>query len=136
MKISLSILAKREKNLRGVSAYAVKRKWKKKTKSGIQGFQEEKKYGTFFGNLMPFVSSMHSCQLQQATEPSNIEQLETTEPTDESLQVVQPMIPAQRANVKALSFQFMKTLKGKENIQSLNIWFLKFMKPWTTSGRH
>ena len=70
---------------------------------------------------MPFVSSMHSCQLQQATEPSNIEQLETTEPTDESLQVVQLMIPAQRANVKALSFQFMKTLKGKENIQSLNI---------------
>ena len=33
---------------------------------------------------MPFVSSMHSCQPQQAIEP--IEQIETTESTDESPQ--------------------------------------------------
>ena len=33
---------------------------------------------------MPFVSSMHSCQPQQAIEPSNIEQFETTESTNES----------------------------------------------------
>ena len=57
-----------------------------KTKSGIQRFQEEKNYGICFGKLMPFVSSMHSCQIQQAIEPSNIEQLGTTEPTDESPQ--------------------------------------------------
>ena len=57
-----------------------------KTKSGIQRFQEEKNYRIWFGKLMPFVSSMHSCQPQQAIEPINIEQIETTESTDESLQ--------------------------------------------------
>ena len=57
-----------------------------KTKSGIQRFQEEKNYGIWFGKLMPFVSSMHSCQPQQAIEPSNIEQFKTTESTDESPQ--------------------------------------------------
>ena len=57
-----------------------------KTKSGIQRFQEEKNYGIWFGKLMPFVSSMHSCQHQQAIEPSNIEQIETTKSTDESPQ--------------------------------------------------
>ena len=35
---------------------------------------------------MPFVSLMHSCQPQQAIEPSNIEQFETTESTNESPQ--------------------------------------------------
>ena len=35
---------------------------------------------------MPFLSSMHSCQPQQAIEPSKTEQIETTESTDESLQ--------------------------------------------------
>ena len=35
---------------------------------------------------MPFVSSMHSCQPQQAIEPLSIEQIETTESTDESPQ--------------------------------------------------
>ena len=53
-----------------------------KTKSCIQSFQEEKNYGVWFGKLMPFVSLMHSCQPQQAIEPSNIEYLETTESTD------------------------------------------------------
>ena len=57
---------------------------KKKTKSGIQRFQEEKNYGIWFGKLMPFVSSMHSCQPHQAIEPSNTEQIETTKSTDES----------------------------------------------------
>ena len=57
-----------------------------KTKSGIQGFREEKNYGIWFGKLMLFVSSIHSCQPQQAIEPSNIEQFETTESTDESPQ--------------------------------------------------
>ena len=57
-----------------------------KKKSGIQRFQEEKCYGIWFGKLMPFVSSMDSCQTQQAIEPSNIEQIETTESTDESPQ--------------------------------------------------
>ena len=57
-----------------------------KKKSGIQRFQEEKSYGIWFGKLMPFVSSMHSCQPQQAIELSNIEQIETTESTDESPQ--------------------------------------------------
>ena len=37
-----------------------------KTKPGIQRFQKEKNYGFWFGNLMPFVSSMHGCQPQQA----------------------------------------------------------------------
>ena len=36
--------------------------------------------------VMPFLSSMHSCQPQQAIEPSKTEQIETTESTDESLQ--------------------------------------------------
>ena len=57
-----------------------------KTKSGIQRFKEEKNYRIWFGKLMPFVSSMHSCQPQQAIEPINIEQIETTESTDESPQ--------------------------------------------------
>ena len=57
-----------------------------KTKSCIQSFQEEKNYGVWFGKLMPFVSLMHSCQPQQAIEPSNIEQFETTESTNESPQ--------------------------------------------------
>ena len=57
-----------------------------KTKSGIQRFQEEENYGIWFGKLMTFVSSMHSCQPQQAIEPSNIEQFEITESTDESPQ--------------------------------------------------
>ena len=35
---------------------------------------------------MPFVSLMHSCQPQQAIEPSNSEHLKTTESTDESPQ--------------------------------------------------
>ena len=56
------------------------------TNSGIQRFQEEKNYRIWFGKLMPFVSSMHSCQPQQAIEPINIEQIETTESTDESPQ--------------------------------------------------
>ena len=33
---------------------------------------------------MPFVSSMHSCQPQQAIESSNTEQIETTKSTGES----------------------------------------------------
>ena len=57
-----------------------------KTKSGIQGFQEEKNYGIWFGKLMLFVSSIHSWQPQQAIEPSNIEQFDTTDSTDESPQ--------------------------------------------------
>ena len=57
-----------------------------KKKSGIQRFQEEKSYGIWFGKLMPFVSSMHSCQPQQAIEASNIEQIDATESTDESPQ--------------------------------------------------
>ena len=57
-----------------------------KIKSGIQRFQEEKNYGIWSGKLMPFLSSMHSCQPQQAVEPSKTEQIETTEFTDESLQ--------------------------------------------------
>ena len=54
-----------------------------KIKSGIQRFQKEKKYGIWFGELIPFVSSMHSWQPQQEIEPSNIEQFEMTESTDE-----------------------------------------------------
>ena len=57
-----------------------------KKMSGIQRFQVEKSYGIWFGKLMPFVSSIHSCQPQQAIEASNIEQIETTESTDESPQ--------------------------------------------------
>ena len=58
-----------------------------KTKSGIQRFQKKKHYGIWFGKLMPFVlSSMYSWQLHQAIETSNIEQIETTESTDESPQ--------------------------------------------------
>ena len=57
-----------------------------KTKSGIQRIREEKNYGTGFGKLMPFVPSMHSCQPQQAIEPSDIEQTETIESKDESPQ--------------------------------------------------
>ena len=59
---------------------------------------------------MLFVSSIHSCQPQQAIEPSNTEQIETTESTYEFLKVVPPMIPTQKASVKVLSFQLMKPL--------------------------
>ena len=60
---------------------------KMKTKSGIQRFQKKEYYGIWFGKLIPFVlSSMYSWQLHQAIETSNIEQIETTESTDESPQ--------------------------------------------------
>ena len=57
-----------------------------KTKSGIPRSLEEKHYGIWFGKLMSFVSWMLSCQSEQAIEPSNIDQIETSESTDESHQ--------------------------------------------------
>ena len=33
------------------------------------------------------------------------------------LKVVSPIIPTQKANVRVISFQFMRPLKGKENTQ-------------------
>ena len=68
-----------------------------KTKSGIQRFQKGKNYGTWFGKLMPYILSMHSCQPQQAT--SNIH----------LLQVVQMIIP-KPLNERVL-FRYMKLLK-------------------------
>ena len=48
---------------------------------------------------------------------TNTEQTEPTESTNQS-----------RQSLSVLSFQFMKPAKGKENTQSLKIWF---MRPWT-----
>ena len=87
-----------------------------KIKSGIQTFEEKKSYGIWFGHLMPFASAMHRCQLQQAIEPTNIEQFETTESTDKSPQgSTTDDSNKKKTSVKVLSFQFMKPLKGKEN---------------------
>ena len=95
-----------------------------KTKSRIQRFLEEKNYGICFGRLMPFVSSMHSCQPQQAIKPSNpviLSRLKLQRIQINLPKVVPPMIPTQKGNVRVLSFQFMKLLKGKENTQALKI---------------
>ena len=78
-KISLSILAKHENNL-------VYQHMSVSRNDNEDQVKNSKNYGIWFGKLMPFVSPMHSWKPQQAIEPSNIEQLETTESTDESPQ--------------------------------------------------
>ena len=42
---------------------------KVKTLSGIKRFQEDKELGSWFGQLLPIISSMDNCQPQQAIEP-------------------------------------------------------------------
>jgi len=44
---------------------------KVKTSSGIRRFQEDKELGTWFGKLLPIISSMDNCQPQQAIEPGS-----------------------------------------------------------------
>ena len=41
---------------------------KVKTSSGITRFQEDKELGSWFGKLLPIISSMDNCQLQEAIE--------------------------------------------------------------------
>ena len=43
---------------------------KTKTNSGIKCFQESKDYGQWFNKLMQYISTMDSCQREQAIEPS------------------------------------------------------------------
>ena len=50
-----------------------------KTASGIQRFQEEKEYGTWFSKLYPVAKSMDSCQPEQSIEPDA--EPETESPT-------------------------------------------------------
>ena len=65
--------------------YEVKQTWQKfcrcvqacwataliiKTTSGIKRFQESKDYGQSFDKLMQYISTMDSCQREQATQPS------------------------------------------------------------------
>ena len=42
---------------------------KVKTSSGIKRSQEDKELGSWFGKLLPVISSLDNCQLQQAIEP-------------------------------------------------------------------
>ena len=44
---------------------------KVKTSSGIRRFQEDKELGNWFAKLLPVISSMDSCQPQQAIEPGS-----------------------------------------------------------------
>jgi len=44
---------------------------KVKTSSGIKRFQEDKDLGTWFGKLLPIISSMDNCQPEQAIEPGS-----------------------------------------------------------------
>lgn len=46
---------------------------KVKTASGIKRFQEDKDLGSWFGKLLPVVSSMDNCQPEQAIEPGSME---------------------------------------------------------------
>ena len=41
---------------------------KVKTSSGIKHSQEDKELGSWFGKLLPVISSLDNCQLQQAIE--------------------------------------------------------------------
>ena len=90
---------------------------------------------------MPFgISLMPSCQPQLEIKPILSRQ------NPQSLQinlvkVVPPMIPTQKASLSVLSFQFMKPAKGKENTQSLKIWFMRlwtifqgYIKKWSNKG--
>ena len=96
-----------------------------KTKSGIQRFQEEENYHLY-----------HRCIVANLNKQSNQVMLSSLKPQSlqmNLLRIVRPMIVTQRASVKVFSFQFTKPLKGKENTQSRKIWFLKFVRTWTTS---
>ena len=62
---------------------------------------------------MPFVSSMYSCQPQQAIESSNIEQLETTESTDKSAQGSSTDDTNIKSKRKSPSFPIHETAKSK-----------------------
>ena len=42
---------------------------KVKTSSAIKRFQEDKELGSWFGKLLPIISSMDNCQPQQVIEP-------------------------------------------------------------------
>ena len=87
-----------------------------KTNSGFQRFQEEKNYGIWFGKLLPLVASMHSCQPQQTIEPSNIEQFEITESTDESPQGSSTDDTNTKSKRKSLFVPIHETAKRKKTI--------------------
>ena len=92
---------------------------KTKGKSGIQRFQEEINYGIWFGKLMSFVSSMHSCQPQHAIEPSNIEQFETAESADESRQGSSTDDTKTKSKHKGPFVPIHETAKKKKNSEDL-----------------
>ena len=58
-----------------------------KTASGIKRSQEEKEFGTWFGKLLPVISSMDNCQPGQSIEPGEeAAATSSTSPTNESNQ--------------------------------------------------
>ena len=73
--------------------------------------------------VMPFLSSMHSCQPQQAIEPSKTEQIETTESTDESLQGGSTDDTTQKSKRKGPFATIHETTKNKiSNLRRSDFW--------------